>query len=185
MVTWAGRPSRGFCGACATVFRGSSPRLGLPSPPGFLRGSFSSESEVETEAQRGGENRPDPSVGVAAELEPRACGRHRGRLPGKQAFLPPRLCLLHHAAPGVIPFGSSLELKVEEPVKGFTYLRSPPHGTNEKWKVVSKCEVSHTVGRDHRISCKRYADGFHGASAYRGPAVDELKVAPASSSQVW
>ena len=69
MVTSAGRPSRGFCGACATVFRGSSPRLGLPSPPGFLRGSFSSESEVETEAQRGGENRPDPSVGVAAELE--------------------------------------------------------------------------------------------------------------------
>ena len=53
MVTWAGRPSRGFCEACATVFRGSSPRLGLPSPPGFLRGSFSSESEVETEAQAG------------------------------------------------------------------------------------------------------------------------------------
>ena len=48
MVTRAGRLSRGFCGACAAVFWGSSPRLGLPSRPGFLRGSVSSESEVET-----------------------------------------------------------------------------------------------------------------------------------------
>ena len=132
MVTRAGRLSWGFCGACAAVFWGSSPRLGLPSPPGFLRGSVSSESEVETEAQRGGENCPDPSVGVEAELGPQACGPRRGHLPGKQSFLPPRLRLLHHAAPGVIPFGSSLELNVEEPVKGFTYLQSPPHGTNEK-----------------------------------------------------
>lgn len=131
MVTRAGRLSRGFCRACAAVFWGSSPRLGLPSPSGFLRGSVSSES-VETEAQRGGENCPDPSVRVGAELGPQACGPRRGRLPWKRSFLPPRLRLLHHAAPGVIPFGSSVELNVERPVKGFTYLQSPPHGTNEK-----------------------------------------------------
>ena len=87
---------------------------------------------METEAQRVGENGPDHSVGVVAEPGPGAHGPCSGRLPGKQAFLPPCRLLLHHAAPGVIPFGSSLELNVEEPVKGFTYLQSPPYRTNEK-----------------------------------------------------
>ena len=91
MVTRAGRLSWGFCGACAAVFWGSSPQLGLPSPPGFLRGSVSSESEVETEAQRGGENCPDPSVGVEAELGPQACGPRVGTFLGSSRFC-------HHAS---------------------------------------------------------------------------------------